>query len=522
MNKVVYYSRVSTLELEQINALQEQIKELENFIQEQNEWTLTDKYIDEGKSGTTIKGRNEYNRLYEDLESDKFDIIVIKDETRLNRNVLEWYRFIDRMLKNDKKLYFYMERKFYTTDDTFLIGIKALMANEYSRDLSKKLKNAHMQRKKKGKALINNNMWGYNITNGEIVINDDEAEIIRFIFNEYISGKGFRIIHKELEEKGVKNRNGKPFALTTLKRIIKNEKYKGTLISNKTHKDFDTKKVYSLPEEEWIVHEDAIPAIIDKETWEEANKILKTKKRKNEKAGKEEIRGYFKGNHVYSGKIICNDCGKVYWHTIYRGKSKWLCSEYKMFGTKNKEKKHGCVNYKFSTEMLNCIMQEAIFNYWTNKEEVIKKVLNVLNMVKNNTTDIDNLQKLKNEKLKLENKKNKLIDFLTEDLISKEEYIIQKKKIDYKITNIENEINTEESNQLLIEDNKKRIDKIKHYLDKQITDKTMIDDEIIKWFLDKIIVKSESELDIYLYNNVKTTVKIDSNQVQNVSSFRQN
>ena len=93
--KVVFYSRVSTDEEKQLNALDKQIQELADYIHSQKDWVLVDKYIDEGISGTTSKGRHEYNRLYNDLLTDKFDIVVIKDQSRLMRNVLDWYLFLD-------------------------------------------------------------------------------------------------------------------------------------------------------------------------------------------------------------------------------------------------------------------------------------------------------------------------------------------------------------------------------------------------------------------------------------------
>ena len=80
----------------------------------------------------------------------QFDIIVIKSQDRLMRNTKDWYLFLDRMQKNRKQLYIYLEHKFYTPDDALLTGIKAILAEEYSRELSKKINNAHRNRQKEG------------------------------------------------------------------------------------------------------------------------------------------------------------------------------------------------------------------------------------------------------------------------------------------------------------------------------------------------------------------------------------
>ena len=134
--RAVYYARVSTEEDKQVNALVKQCEEAEHHINNMG-WDLVDSYVDEGKSGTSSKKRDEYNRLYEDLESDLFDIIVIKSQDRLMRNVKDWYMFIDKMVKNGKKLYIYIDNKFYQSDDALITGIKAILAEEYSREIGR-------------------------------------------------------------------------------------------------------------------------------------------------------------------------------------------------------------------------------------------------------------------------------------------------------------------------------------------------------------------------------------------------
>ena len=118
--RAVIYARCSTEEESQKDALKKQVEEGKTCVRE-NGWVLNDIYV-ESRSGTTTKGRSEYNRLYSDLACDKFDIIVIKSQDRLMRNTKDWYLFVDRLLTEQKKLYIYIERKFYTTDDALITG----------------------------------------------------------------------------------------------------------------------------------------------------------------------------------------------------------------------------------------------------------------------------------------------------------------------------------------------------------------------------------------------------------------
>ena len=158
--RAVIYARCSTEEESQKDALKKQVEEGKNCIHD-NGWTLAGVYV-ESRSGTTTKGRSEYNRLCEDLASDRFDIIVIKSQDRLMRNTKDWYLFVDRLLTEQKKLYIYIERKFYTTDDALITGIKAILAEEYSRELSKKINNAHRNRQKhNGSVVLTSNTYGY-------------------------------------------------------------------------------------------------------------------------------------------------------------------------------------------------------------------------------------------------------------------------------------------------------------------------------------------------------------------------
>ena len=133
--RAAIYCRCSTEEESQVDALKKQVKESEGCVRAQG-WYLTERYV-ESKSGTTTKGRDEYNRLFDDMLEDKFDVIVIKSQDRLMRNAKDWYVFLERLASQKKKLFMYIEQKFYTTDEALLTGIKAILAEEYSRELSK-------------------------------------------------------------------------------------------------------------------------------------------------------------------------------------------------------------------------------------------------------------------------------------------------------------------------------------------------------------------------------------------------
>ena len=144
--RAVFYARVSTAEEEQLNAIELQIEENRGCIKDHG-WKLVGEYIDRSKSGTMVKGRDDYQRLYEDLYEDLFDIVVIKDQERLQRNTLDWYLFVDNLVTNNLKLFMYLDNKFFKpSEDALITGVKAIIAEEYSRNLSKKLNNSNKRR----------------------------------------------------------------------------------------------------------------------------------------------------------------------------------------------------------------------------------------------------------------------------------------------------------------------------------------------------------------------------------------
>ena len=208
MERAVIYNRCSTEEEAQMNALEIQAQESREIVFCQG-WVLIEQYI-ESQSGTTAGKRSEYKRLLADMETDRFDIVVIKSIDRLMRSAMDWYDFIDRLTRNRKRLYIYIDHKFYTPDDSLLTGIKAILAEDFSRELSKKIKNAHRRRQQK--------QTGYNITvpifgwdkisKDVYVLNEKEAEAYRLAFSLAEQGMGFYSIANQMYAMGVLGKNG--------------------------------------------------------------------------------------------------------------------------------------------------------------------------------------------------------------------------------------------------------------------------------------------------------------------------
>ena len=456
--RAVIYCRVSTQEQAQRDALAVRVEEAQNAVKS-NEWVLVDQYI-EMESGTTKHGRSEYMRLLDDIkDKNKFDIIVIKSLDRLNRSAKNWYLFVEELVNNDKLLYIYMDRAFYKTDDRLISGVKAILAEQYSRDLSSKINNAHEYRQKNGTTvLINNNTYGY-VKNPDksVSIHPEEAEMIRKIYRLAAQGCGSRTISKILYQDGIRNRNGNQLEESSIRRIIKNPLFKGIVVMNKRHFDFEKKKEIKNPESEWIYHQGLVPAIVEEELWEKANKILKLSAAQVKGAGRQK-----KHRELYdfSGKLICGECGAPYYKTFRRQYSnpehvivEWRCSSYLKHGRKKQEVAEGknqskewgadeqelrrgqitgCDNIHLKQEGLERMMRELSGQLfaWQDEENMIRRIIKILSEVL--LTGETHLKKEEVEKnlMAVRNRKSRLLDLLLDNTISKQGYKSKQKELE--------------------------------------------------------------------------------------------
>lgn len=456
--RAVIYCRVSTQEQAQRDALAVRVEEAQNAVKS-NEWVLVDQYM-EMESGTTKHGRSEYMRLLDDIkDKNKFDIIVIKSLDRLNRSAKNWYLFVEELVNNDKPLYIYMDRAFYKTDDRLISGVKAILAEQYSRDLSSKINNAHEYRQKNGTTvLINNNTYGY-IKNPDksVSIHLEEAEMIRKIYRLAAQGCGSRTISKILYQDGIRNRNGNQLEESSIRRIIKNPLFKGVVVMNKRHFDFEKKKEIKNPESEWIYHQGLVPAIVEEELWEKANKMLKLSAAQVKGAGRQK-----KHRELYdfSGKLTCGECGAPYYKTFRRQYAnpehvivEWRCSSYLKHGRKKQEVAEGknqskewgadeqelrsgqitgCDNIHLKQEGLERMMRELSGQLfaWQDEENMIRRIIKILSEVL--LTGETHLKKEEVEKnlMAVRNRKSRLLDLLLDNTISKQGYKSKQKELE--------------------------------------------------------------------------------------------
>lgn len=190
--KVTYYARVSTEKEEQQNSFKNQIMYYENKIKANNKWTFIEGYVDEGITGTSANKREDFNRMVEDGKNGMFDLILTKETSRFARNTVDTLVSTRELLDKGVGVYFETDNiNTLSTEGELRLTIMASLAQDESRKISERVKFGHKRSIEQGRVLGNNTIWGYKKENGKLIILENEAKIIRKIFDIYAARKNW-------------------------------------------------------------------------------------------------------------------------------------------------------------------------------------------------------------------------------------------------------------------------------------------------------------------------------------------
>lgn len=490
--KVTYYARVSSEKDEQLNSLSNQVFYFENHIKEVSNWTYVEGYVDEGISGTSVNKRDSFKRMIQDSKKGKFDLILTKEVTRFARNTLDSISYTQKLLDNDVGVYFQSDNINTIMPDAELrLTIMASVAQDEVRKLSERVKFGFSRSIEKKRVLGNNNIFGYRKDNTKLVIHEEEAKMIRELFEIYSQGEmGFYKISEYFKQKGYKGKNGTPISSQTLRRIIRNPKYKGYYRTGTVKVvDYKLHKAQKMPKEEWKVFEckKNIPAIVSEELWEKCNNILE--KKSASCLNRVENKDVFKSRYAFSGLIYCKEHeGEEHMPGYNRisgskrsNKPAWACSRYITYGLKR------CESPIIQESELIKILKVVLNKFLSNKEEIIEDLLNKYkkyNFTKDFETEISNIESNINV---IQSKKDKLLELTIKNLLSDEEFYKRNEELNQEIQREQEkikELKEEKENLSSIEDSMKQI---KGALEKEIKIDENIED-LIKLLVDKIYV----------------------------------
>ena len=422
--RVAYYARVSTERDQQLNSLENQVAYYEGFIRQSANWEFAGGYVDEGISGTSTRGRENFLRMIDDAETGCFDLIVTKEISRFARDTLDSIRYTRRLLEAGVGVFFQSDNINTLNPDAELrLTIMASLAQDEVRRLSERVRFGMQRAYEAGRVLGNENIYGYHKEKGRLTVDEEQAAFVRTLFNIYDEGKyGFRTIARVLGEMGFTNQSGKPLNPGTLRQILENPKYKGYYHGRLTEsRDYRSKKKVKLSAEEQLYYKDEnIPAIVSEELWDRVNARL---------AGRREK---FKNNEPstqsrfpYSGKIFCEEHGTPHYRRVWKDrkipKESWCCKEYLAHG------KAACSTPHIYTKDLDAIMEYIGHDLLNDRERYARSVEHLTGLYRQSQRSrADRTQetaKITAEIAKARRKQDKLLDLYTDGDLEKADYL---------------------------------------------------------------------------------------------------
>lgn len=455
--KTCAYARVSSDSEDQKNSYESQLKYYKTKINSNPLWEFVEVYADEAISGTLDYKRDNFMRMIQDALEGKIDLILTKSVSRFARNTVDSLKYI-RKLK-EKNIGVYFEEEGINTlemSGELLITILSAVAQQESETISSHVLLGLKMKKERGEIIAFSKCLGYkyNYETKTMEINKEEAEIVKYIFNRYCEGIGATNIAKELTKSKYKTpRGSNEWCESTIRGILKNEKYKGDVLQGKTFTldPISHKRLSNMGEVDKYYTENHHEAIISKEIFDKAQKILNTRCGTRQKGKR---RNNLSMKYPFSSKLYCGFCGTVlvrrnlYPNTNY-SKRVWHCMRYV------KEGKKYCPRCKVIGEEIieDCFMEAYKILCYDNKE-IINKFLNrVDSVIKENNSEIL-IHKLEMQKDEINQKLNKLLELTMDGTIDNSIYKNKKEEFSKEITKIE-----EQQEQLKNElEDEKRID----------------------------------------------------------------
>lgn len=323
--KVAMYIRLSREDgdKEESSSVTNQRNIITRFINENDNFIIVDEYVDDGYTGTNFN-RPAFQRMIKDIEKGKINTVITKDLSRLGRDYIDTGRYVQRYFPENRVRYIALLDGIDTLEDAGMNDIapfKSVINDMYVKDISKKITSALKERKTAGNFLAVTAPYGYkkNPENKyQLVINEEEAKVVRYIFRLYLQGNGLTKIAKILTDEeipvpGISRNIGTTrktklyncWKQTTISRILKNPVYIGNLEQFKRKKvNYKSKKRVTVPKEDRVICYNTHEPIIKKEDFDEVQKIITENKAFSKST---------KHDYLFKGFLYCADCGaKLY------------------------------------------------------------------------------------------------------------------------------------------------------------------------------------------------------------------
>ena len=490
--RVAAYCRVSTNSEDQQNSLMTQMRYYENFLADSETERLVSVYADEGITGTRMDKREEFQRMLKDCRRGKIDRIIVKSISRFARNTKDCLSVLRELKELGISVMFEKENiDTANITDEIMVTIMGGLAQEESSSISKNVRWSIRSKMKNGTVKFHSAPLGYDLYEGNLIINKREAEIVKSIYKMFLSGMGYDSICRELNEsKVIKNDKGTKWLSASVRYILTNEKYIGDSLWQKNYNtSMPYRKVRNKGALEKYYINNTHEAITTKEEFEKVQELIEQRKHPNMN---------LINNYPLSKKIYCGKCGSLFKRRFKNEKSYWICREH---------------YYNAENCQIKQIPEQVFYTAFTAMYNKLKANYSVIF-----TPMLTQLQELKNKKYggnkqyieinkeiaQLKEQTHVLARLKTKGFLDENKYIEQVTEINAKIE----KLNREVRKIVRCDDEDEMIEQIKEIASiiENGTDLMMgFDDVMFESLIEKIIVKNQTEFEFNLIGGLKFT-----------------
>jgi DNA invertase Pin-like site-specific DNA recombinase len=491
--RVAAYARASSDSDDQLNSYIAQVDYYTRHIASHEDWELADIYADEGISGLVASKRDDFNRLIQDCRDGKIDRVLVKSISRFARNTKEYIQYVRELLRLGISIHFEKENidtgKMTSEQVATIYGAFSQME---STNHANNMRISVRIRMEKGDYISPSTPYGYRLSERTLEVIPEEADIVRYIFSAYLKGQGKCDIAKELNELGIPRTNGREvWHHSTVSYILTNISYTGDMIWQKSFAtdDIPFRQLRNNGQKPKYFVENCHEPIISKEDYEQVQTLMRSR-RTQANSGKPS------GASLLTKKVYCGNCGTLFRRKIDSGKVYWTCRKHDRY-------KDNCPISQIPEEQIS----EAILRMYHKLKERYPQILTPLleqlralrdTELRSNRkiTDIDR------EIAQLTEQNLVLLRLESKGYVDSALYLSQVQEIDHRLKELRAQ--RRRILELSGEDSQiKATEAMLDYLEGSSELLEELTEDIFETLVEKVIVISEEQLKICLYNGLE-------------------
>ena len=478
--RVAAYCRVSTDSEEQETSYEAQVTHYTSYIKSKPDWLFAGIYADDGISGTNTMNREAFNNLIKDCKAGKIDMVITKSISRFSRNTVDCLKYTRELKALNIAVYF--EKENINTLDAkgeVLMTIMAALAQQESESLSANVRMGIQFRNQQGKVQVNHNRFlGYTKDQeGQLVIDPDQAKIVKRIYREYLEGSSLLQIKRSLENDGIRNGAGNTkWHESNIKQILTNEKYIGDALLQKTYTVdiLEKKRSKNTGELPKYYVEGSHEAIIEKSIFLKVQAEM-DRRANVHKSGKKRV---YSSRYALSSLVQCGQCGDIYrrltWSIRGRKEVVWKCASRVEHGPDK------CAARTIKEDVLHAVIVEAINRTYKGRYDVTPLLKKSLKKVLSG----DFKERLQEVETEIKQLQKELVSY-TGDESGEDE-------IGNKILNLKEEQENLQLELALNEDTNIRIEEMMSFIEAMDQKITEYSDELVRKLVENVLINPET------------------------------